>query len=42
MATPQEGYMLLKGGTDNGNSTIYTADDTATENLIKTGDIIKP
>jgi len=33
--------MLLKGGTDNGNSTIYTADDSATQNLIKIGDIIK-
>ena len=33
--------MTLIGGTDNGNSTIYTADDTAIENLIKVGDNIK-
>ena len=41
MSTPSSSYMLLKGGTDNGNSTIYTADDSATQNLIKIGDIIK-
>ena len=33
--------MTLIGGTDNGNSTIYTADDSATQNLIKVGDNIK-
>jgi hypothetical protein len=33
--------MTLTGGTDNGNSTIYTADDSATQNLIKVGDNIK-
>jgi len=41
MATPSESYMTLVGGTDNGNSTIYTADDSATQNLIKIGDNIK-
>ena len=41
MATPQESYMTLWGGTDNGNSIIYTADDTATQNLIQVGDNIK-
>jgi len=41
MATPSHHYMLLKGGTDNGNSTIYTADDSATQNLIKIGDTLK-
>jgi len=41
MATPQSDYMLLKGGTDNGSSTIYTSDDTNTQNLIKVGDTIK-
>ena len=41
MATPAHHYMLLKGGTDNGNSTIYTADDSATQNLIKIGDTLK-
>ncbi len=33
--------MKLVGGTDNGNSTIYTADDSAVQNLIKVGDTIK-
>ena len=33
--------MTLIGGTDNGNSIIYTADDSATQNLIKIGDNIK-
>jgi hypothetical protein len=41
MATPSHHYMLLKGGTDNGNSIIYTADDSATQNLIKIGDTLK-
>ena len=41
MATPSESYMTLFGGTDNGNSTIYTADDSTTQNLIKVGDNIK-
>ena len=41
MAVPKESYMQLTGGTDNGNSTIYTADDSATQNLIKVGDNIK-
>ena len=41
MAVPKESYMTLIGGTDNGNSTIYTADDSATQNLIKVGDNIK-
>ena len=41
MATPAHHYMLLKGGTDNGNSIIYTADDSATQNLIKIGDTLK-
>ena len=35
MAVPKESYMTLIGGTDNGNSTIYTADDTATQNTMQ-------
>ena len=41
MALPQSDYMLLEGGTDNGSSTIYTSDDTTTQNLIKIGDTLK-
>lgn len=41
MAVPQEGYMLLEGGTNNANSTIYTSDNSNTQNLIKIGDTIK-
>ena len=41
MAVPQESYMTLWGGTDKDNSIIYTADDTATQNLIQVGDNIK-
>ena len=41
MSTPSNNYMKLVGGTDNGNSTIYTADDSAVQNLIKVGDTIK-
>lgn len=41
MPTPSNNFMKLVGGTDNGNSTIYTADDSTVQNLIKVGDTIK-
>ena len=41
MATPSQNYMLLKGGTNSSNSTIYTSDDSNTQNAIKIGDTIK-
>ena len=41
MPTPSQNYMTLKGGTNSSNSTIYTSDDSNTQNLIKVGDTIK-
>ena len=41
MSTPSNNYMKLIGGTRAGESTIYTSDDSAVQNLIKVGDIIK-
>ena len=41
MSTPSNNYMRLVGGTDNGNSTIYTANDSDVQALIKVGDTIK-
>jgi hypothetical protein len=41
MATPQSDYMLLTNGTNSARSTIYTSDDSNTQNLIKVGDTIK-
>lgn len=41
MATPSQNYTLLKGGTNSSNSTIYTSDDSNTQNAIKIGDTIK-
>ena len=41
MAAPTESYMLLHGGMDADQSTIYTSDNSDTQNLIKIGDTIK-
>ena len=41
MAVPSESYMLLHGGMDADQSTIYTGDNSGTQNLIKIGDTIK-
>ena len=41
MAVPSESYMTLYSGTNSSNSTIYTADNSARQNLIKIGDNIR-
>ena len=41
MATPSESYMTLHGGMQASRSTIYTSDNSNTQNLIKIGDTIK-